>query len=105
MVALEQAGMLKMDFLGLKTLTVISDAVASIRERHGALRHPKTGGEYERIEDVPLDDPDVYDMLARGGRTGVVELESALWTEKLRSERCDRSEELVWSNVVREVWQ
>src|SRR5690606_2331970 len=42
MIALEQAGMLKMDFLGLKTLTVINDAVNWIRQRHGALRHPDT---------------------------------------------------------------
>ena len=43
MNALEQAGMLKMDFLGLKTLTVISDAIAAIRSRHGALRASGNG--------------------------------------------------------------
>jgi DNA polymerase III subunit alpha len=53
MNALEQAGMLKMDFLGLKTLTVIYDAADAVRQRHGALRHPDTGEEYDRIEDVP----------------------------------------------------
>ncbi|MEJ2185365.1 MAG: DNA polymerase III subunit alpha, partial [Gemmatimonadota bacterium] len=47
MIALEQAGMLKMDFLGLKTLTVIHDAVESVRRIHGALVHPKTGAEYD----------------------------------------------------------
>ena len=100
MNALEQAGMLKMDFLGLKTLTVIADAVASIRERHGALRHPATGVEYERIEDVPLDDPAVYDMLARGGTTGVFQFESPLATDKLRAMRCDRFEDLVATNAL-----
>ncbi|HEX7118679.1 MAG TPA: DNA polymerase III subunit alpha [Longimicrobiales bacterium] len=100
MIALEQAGMLKMDFLGLKTLTVIHDAVRWIRERHGALRHPVTGEEYERIEDVPLDDASVYEMLARGGTTGVFQFESALATDKLRAMRCDRFEDLVATNAL-----
>ena len=100
MIALEQAGMLKMDFLGLKTLTVIYDAVRAIRERHGALRHPVTGEEFARIEDVPLDDPAVYEMLARGGTMGVFQFESALATEKLRAMRCDRFEDLVATNAL-----
>jgi DNA polymerase-3 subunit alpha len=100
MIALEQAGMLKMDFLGLKTLTVINDAVNWIRQRHGALRHPDTGEEYARIEDVPLDDPAVYDMLARGGTTGVFQFESALATDKLRAMRCDTFEDLVATNAL-----
>ncbi|MEO5510104.1 MAG: DNA polymerase III subunit alpha, partial [Longimicrobiales bacterium] len=100
MNALEGAGMLKMDFLGLKTLTVIHDAVNAIRERHGALRHPVTGEEYARIEDVPLDDPAVYDMLARGGTTGVFQFESSLATDKLRAMKCDRFEDLVATNAL-----
>jgi DNA polymerase-3 subunit alpha len=100
MIALEQAGMLKMDFLGLKTLTVINDAVTSIRERHGALRRPGTGEEYERIEDIPLDDPAVYEMLARGGTTGVFQFESSLATAQLRAMRCDRFEDLVATNAL-----
>ena len=100
MIALEQAGMLKMDFLGLKTLTVIHDAVTAIRRRHGALRHPVTGVEYARIEDVPLDDPGVYEMLARGGTTGVFQFESSLATDKLRSMKCDRFEDLVATNAL-----
>ncbi|CAN5763745.1 DNA polymerase III subunit alpha [soil metagenome] len=100
MNALEQAGMLKMDFLGLKTLTVIFDAVEAVRARHGALKHPKTGAVYERMEDVPLDDPDVYDMLARGGTTGVFQFESSLATDKLRSMKCDWFEDLVATNAL-----
>ncbi|MGQ0560289.1 MAG: DNA polymerase III subunit alpha [Gemmatimonadota bacterium] len=100
MVALEKAGMLKMDFLGLKTLTVIHDAVQWIRRRHGALRHPQTGVEYASIESVPLDDPAVYDMLARGGTTGVFQFESPLATDKLRSMRADRFEDLVATNAL-----
>src|SRR5690606_30257928 len=100
MNALEQAGMLKMDFLGLKTLTVIFDAVQAIRARHGALKHPKTGVEYARMEAVPLDDPDVYDMLARGGTAGVFQFESSLATDKLRAMRCDRFEDLIATNAL-----
>jgi DNA polymerase III subunit alpha len=100
MNALEQAGMLKMDFLGLKTLTVIFDAVQAVKARHGALRHPKTGAVHERMEEVPLDDADVYDMLARGGTTGVFQFESQLATDKLRSMKCDRFEDLVATNAL-----
>jgi DNA polymerase III subunit alpha len=100
MNALEQAGMLKMDFLGLKTLTVIHDAVEAIRARHGSLRHPVTGESYPRMEAVPLDDPLVYDMLARGGTTGVFQFESSLATDKLRAMRCDRFEDLVATNAL-----
>ncbi|HEX6309560.1 MAG TPA: DNA polymerase III subunit alpha [Longimicrobiales bacterium] len=100
MNALEQAGMLKMDFLGLKTLTVIHDAVEAIRDRHGALVHPATGTAYARMDDVPLDDADVYDMLARGGTTGVFQFESPLATDKLRAMKCDRFEDLVATNAL-----
>jgi DNA polymerase III subunit alpha len=100
MICLEDAGMLKMDFLGLKTLTVIQDAVEMVRVREGALVHPKTGARYETMDDVPLDDPSVYRMLARGGTSGVFQFESNLATEKLRSMRCDRFEDLVATNAL-----
>ncbi|HEU0052376.1 MAG TPA: DNA polymerase III subunit alpha, partial [Longimicrobium sp.] len=100
MTCLEKAGMLKMDFLGLKTLTVIYDAVAAIRARHKELRHPKTGEAYLRPEDIPLDDPEVYAMLARGGTAGVFQFESTLATEKLRQMKADRFDDLVAANAL-----
>ncbi|MFO7894847.1 MAG: DNA polymerase III subunit alpha [Longimicrobiales bacterium] len=100
MVALEQAGMLKMDFLGLKTLTVIHDAADAVIARHGTLKNPDTGAEHERIEDVPLDDPAVYEMLAHGGTSGVFQFESSLATDKLRAMRADRFEDLVATNAL-----
>jgi DNA polymerase III subunit alpha len=100
MNALEQAGMLKMDFLGLKTLTVIHDAVQWIQRRHGALRHPETGKVYADIRHLELDDPGVYAMLARGGTVGVFQFESSLATDKLRSMKCDRFEDLVATNAL-----
>jgi DNA polymerase-3 subunit alpha len=100
MTCLEKAGMLKMDFLGLKTLTVIYDTVVDIRRRYGALRHPVTGEEYERAEDIPLDDPEVYAMLARGGTAGVFQFESQLATEKLRQMKADRFDDLIAANAL-----
>ncbi|HEY7769529.1 DNA polymerase III subunit alpha [Longimicrobium sp.] len=100
MTCLEKAGMLKMDFLGLKTLTVIYDTVADIRRRYGALKHPTTGEEYARAEDIPLDDAEVYAMLARGGTAGVFQFESALATEKLRQMKADRFDDLVAANAL-----
>jgi DNA polymerase-3 subunit alpha len=59
---LEKVGMLKMDMLGLKTLTVIHDAVAMVRERRGIALD---------MDALPFDDPAVYALL-RDGRTGGV---------------------------------
>jgi len=91
MVSLEKTGMLKFDFLGLRTLTVISDATAAIRERH----------EVEIDWDaIGLDDPDVYGMLARGATAGVFQFESSLATDKLRAMRCDRFDDLIAVNAL-----
>ena len=100
MNGLEEAGMLKMDFLGLKTLTVIHDAVRMVQERHGAVSNPDTGEAHETIDDVPLDDPAVYKMLARGGNAGVFQFESNLANDKLRAMRCDRFEDLIATNAL-----
>jgi DNA polymerase-3 subunit alpha len=91
MKALEKAGMLKVDFLGLRTLTVIHDALGAIHRRHGVTVD---------WDDVGLDDPKVYEMLASGGTAGVFQFESSLATEKLRAMRCDRFEDLVAVNAL-----
>ncbi len=100
MKCLEDAGMLKIDFLGLKTLTVIHDAVAAVVTRLGELRHPESGAVYASMDDVPLDDPAVYKMLARGGTSGVFQFESRLAIDKLRAMRCDRFDDLVATNAL-----
>ena len=100
MNCLEDVGMLKMDFLGLKTLTVIHDAVEAVKARVGALKHPETGEAYESMDDVPLDDAAVFRMLARGGSTGVFQFESNLAVDKLRTMRCDRFDDLVALNAL-----
>jgi len=100
MNALEDAGMLKMDFLGLKTLTVIHDSVEIVKARHGKLANPDTGEEYATVDDIPLDDTAVYKMIARGGTAGVFQFESNLANDKLRSMGCDRFEDLIATNAL-----
>jgi DNA polymerase-3 subunit alpha len=100
MNCLDEAGMLKMDFLGLKTLTVIHDAVVMVKARYGQLKNPDTGEVYASMDDVPLDDPAVYRMLARGGTSGVFQFESNLANDKLRAMRCDRFDDLVATNAL-----
>ena len=63
---LTELGLLKMDFLGLKTLTVIHDASALIREHHPEFS----------LKAIPLDDRNTFDLLNRGETIGVFQLES-----------------------------
>ena len=88
---LEKVGMLKMDLLGLKTLTVIHDAVKAIEERHGRTID---------IDALEFDDPAVYDLLRDGRTAGVFQFESPLATETLRAMKCDRFDDLVASNAL-----
>ena len=65
----EDNGLIKMDLLGLKTLTVIENTFRLIED---------TTGEKLTIEDIDLNDQDVYKMLGKGGTSGVFQLESSL---------------------------
>ncbi|OGI23530.1 MAG: DNA polymerase III subunit alpha [Candidatus Melainabacteria bacterium RIFOXYA2_FULL_32_9] len=65
---LEMLGLLKMDFLGLRNLTIIDNTIQLIKNRRGL--------EIE-IDEVPLDDPKVYEMLSKGDTDGVFQLESS----------------------------
>jgi DNA polymerase-3 subunit alpha len=91
MIGLEQVGMLKIDFLGLKTLTVIHDATEMIRERHGVDLD---------VDALDLDDPETYALLRSGRTAGVFQFESALGTDMLRQLRCDRFDDLVATNAL-----
>ncbi|MEL6719637.1 MAG: DNA polymerase III subunit alpha, partial [Bacteroidota bacterium] len=64
----EDAGLLKMDFLGLKTLSIIKDAVRMVKERHGVELDP---------EELPLDDEETYKLFQRGETIGIFQYESA----------------------------
>jgi DNA polymerase-3 subunit alpha len=69
----EKAGLVKFDFLGLKTLTVVDEALKRVRKNHP-----------ERLtlaaEEIPLDDPKVYELIARGDTGGVFQMESEGFT-------------------------
>ena len=67
MGTIEQLGLLKMDFLGLRTLTVIRDALDMMRDL-GVDMHP---------EDIPMDDDAVYEMISAGDTDGVFQLEGS----------------------------
>ncbi len=66
MTTLEELGLLKMDFLGLRTLTVIADCEDEIQKTDPSFR----------MSDIPFDDKEVYDMLGQGNTSGVFQLES-----------------------------
>jgi DNA polymerase-3 subunit alpha len=91
MNALEKAGMLKMDFLGLTTLTIIKDTLASIRARTG---------EAPNLDVLPLEDEETFKMLRAGKTAGVFQFESPLATDMVRSMRADRFDDLVASNAL-----
>nr|WP_316653601.1 DNA polymerase III subunit alpha [uncultured Gellertiella sp.] len=81
----EQAGLVKFDFLGLKTLTVIKVAVDFIAKRNIAVDIPA----------LPLDDAKTYEMLSRGETVGVFQVESAGMRKALIGMRPDRIEDVI----------
>jgi DNA polymerase-3 subunit alpha len=83
---IEEIGLLKMDFLGLRNLDVIEDAVEIIGRSHGV--------ELD-MEHIPLDDQKTYEMLARGESIGVFQLESDGMREALRKVRPTQFEDIV----------
>jgi DNA polymerase-3 subunit alpha len=81
----EQAGLVKFDFLGLKTLTVLTQAEKLLRAR---------GLEVD-LAKLPLDDPKTFEMLSRGDSTGVFQLESSGMRDALRKLKPDRFEDII----------
>ncbi len=91
MTALEKAGMLKMDFLGLTTLTVITDTLKAIKARSGV---------DVVLEERGFTDTKTYEVLRAGRTGGVFQFESPLATDVLKRMRCDRFDDLVASNAL-----
>lgn len=85
MGAITDVGLLKMDFLGLKNLTVIQEAVEHIR-----VHTPEF-----KINDVTLEDPLTYDLLDRGETMGVFQLESGGMTETCKKYRVRKIEDII----------
>jgi DNA polymerase III subunit alpha len=84
----EAAGLVKFDFLGLKTLTVIDDALRLVRQNHPEL------GEL-RAADIPLDDPAIYELIGRGDTAGVFQMESSGFTEMVIKMKPSRFEDII----------
>ncbi|MGK2856996.1 MAG: DNA polymerase III subunit alpha, partial [Thermoanaerobaculia bacterium] len=91
MNVVEKMGLLKMDFLGLRTLTVIDDALKSIKSREGI--------EVE-IDKIGLDDPEVYRLFQEGRTKGVFQFESGGMVDLLRKARPTRFEDLAALNAL-----
>ena len=72
----ESAGLLKMDFLGLKTLTLIKDTVKIVKAKHGVALDP---------ESFPLDDEKTYELFQRGETVGIFQYESPGMQKHMRS--------------------
>src|SRR6185295_6060513 len=90
MVGLEKLGLLKMDFLGLTTLTIIADALKLIKKYRGVTL---------RVEDLPLDDPKTYQSIfSKGYTSGVFQFESAGMRDIMRRYQPDRVEDLIALN-------
>jgi len=92
MKEVEKAGLVKFDFLGLKTLTVIQTAVRLINEQR-AINAP--GTEAFDIALIPTDDAGVYKMISHGDTTGVFQLESSGFREILKKLKPDCLEDIV----------
>jgi len=90
MNVIEKLGLLKMDFLGLRTLTVIDDAVKILRQQ---------GVELD-LDNIPLDDPEVFRLFCDGRTSGIFQFESRGMTDLLRRFKPSRFEELAALNAL-----
>ncbi|HAS36131.1 MAG TPA: DNA polymerase III subunit alpha [Flavobacteriales bacterium] len=87
----EDAGMLKMDFLGLKTLTIIKHAIRIIKSRHGV--------EID-IDDIPLDDEATFELYQKGETNGTFQFESVGMQKNLRKLKPTNIEDLIAMNAL-----
>ncbi|GAB4230978.1 MAG: DNA polymerase III subunit alpha [Ekhidna sp.] len=87
----EDAGMLKMDFLGLKTLSIIKTAIENVEKRHGIKID---------VDTIPLDDQKTYELYQRGETNGTFQFESPGMQKHLRALKPDRFEDLIAMNAL-----
>ena len=85
MTTLEELGLLKMDFLGLRTLTVIRDAIRLVKENYGI----------DIVFDEKMDDSDVYKMISDGKTDGVFQLESSGMKQFMRELKPENLEDII----------
>ena len=87
----ESAGMLKMDFLGLKNLTIIKDCCKLIKYNHGVVIDP---------DEIQLDDEKTYELFQRGETNGVFQFESPGMQKNLRALKPDKFDDLIAMNAL-----
>ena len=86
MTTLEELGILKMDFLGLRTLTVVENAVKEIKRNYGI---------DVDIDNIGDDDPEVYELISQGKTEGVFQLESGGMKQFMKELKPTRLEDLI----------
>ncbi len=87
----ESVGLLKMDFLGLKTLSIIKDAIGNIK---------KSKGVEINIDDLPLDDKKTFELFSNGETTAIFQFESTGMKRYLRDLEPNRLEDLIAMNAL-----
>lgn len=88
---IEDAGVIKMDFLGLKTLSIIKDAVALIKKNYGIIIEP---------DKIPLDDVKTYELYQRGDTNATFQFESPGMQKHLRDLKPDKFADLIAMNAL-----
>jgi len=91
MKGVEDIGLLKMDFLGLRTLTVIADTVQMIKEKHGVDID---------LDKVPLDDEKVYELFGNGNTIGIFQFESSGMQDYLKKLHPESLDDLAAMNAL-----
>ena len=88
---IEDTGLIKMDFLGLKTLSIIKDAVETVRQTHGVVID---------IDNIPIDDRKTYELYCNGGTIGTFQFESPGMQKYLRELQPSTFEDLIAMNAL-----
>ena len=88
---IEDTGLIKMDFLGLKTLSIIKDAVETVEQTHGVKID---------IDNIPIDDKKTYDLYCKGGTIGTFQFESPGMQKYLRELQPSTFEDLIAMNAL-----
>ncbi|MFL5786770.1 MAG: DNA polymerase III subunit alpha [Flavisolibacter sp.] len=88
---IEDSGVIKMDFLGLKTLSIIKDALLIIEDNHGVKID---------IDNIPLDDPETYELYQRGDTIATFQFESPGMQKYLKELKPDQFADLIAMNAL-----
>ncbi|WP_069132334.1 DNA polymerase III subunit alpha [Rhodohalobacter halophilus] len=88
---IEDAGMLKMDFLGLKTLSILKTAIGYVKENHGKEYH---------LDDIPLNDENTFEMFKKGATVGIFQFESDGMRKYLKQLKPTKIDDLIAMNAL-----